>query len=216
MAGGDLRPPLSVRARFERLPATLKGAFILRGEDADPHQVEFRGASIVGVGTDVRVPLPIAAASLDAAPHRDVFVPFEAAIGELGPGWYTLQAELEVDGTVSSFDGGRRFAVAWPRATVRRGQVRIDRAVTVRGTTVHLDHVELGGDSAKLHVRTDPPGEVAVSVLADGDRLEQLELEHDESSGRSTVTTYPVLRAHRSLRFDVRGGAEPVDVPLPE
>jgi hypothetical protein len=61
MAGGDLSPPLSVRARFERLPATLKGAFILRGEDADPHQVEFLGASIVGVGTDARVPMPVVA-----------------------------------------------------------------------------------------------------------------------------------------------------------
>lgn len=216
MAGGDLSPALSVRARFERLPATLKGAFILRGEDADPHQVEFRGASIVGVGVDVRVPLPIAAASLDAAPHRDVFVPFEVPIAELGPGWYTLEAELEVDGTASSYDGGRRFAVAWPRATVRRGELRIERDVSVRGTKVRLEHLELAGDSAKLHLRTDPPGEVSVSVAADGDRLEQLEVETDEGGGRIKVTTYPVLKAHRSLRIDVRGAAGAIDVALPE
>lgn len=215
MAGGDLSSALSVRARFERLPATLKGAFILRGEDADPHQVEFRGASVVGVGTDVRVPMPIAAASLDAAPHRDVFVPFEAQIGELGPGWYTLEAELDVDGTTSRFDGGRRFAIAWPRATVRRGQVRIDEDVTVRSTTVHLEQLELGGDSAKLHLRTDPPADVTVTILADGERLEELEVEHDDSSGRMRITTYPVLRSHLSVRVDVRGATGAVDVQLP-
>ena len=36
--------PISVRARFERFPATVKGAFILRGEDANPHQVVVGGA----------------------------------------------------------------------------------------------------------------------------------------------------------------------------
>ena len=214
MAGGDLSEPLSVRARFERLPASIKGAFILRGEDPDPHQVEFRSASIVAIGSGVRVPMPIATASLDAAPHRDVFVPFEAPIGELGPGWYTLEAELEVDGTEGTFDGGRRFAVSWPRATVRRGQVKIDRDVAAGTATVRVEHLDLGGDSAKLHLTSED--EVTVDVSADGERLPALEVERDETAGRVRVTTYPVLRSHRSVRIEIRGATEPLEVPLPE
>jgi hypothetical protein len=214
VAGGNLSQPLSVRARFERLPASIKGAFILRGEDADPHQVEFRSASIVSIGSSARVAMPMHAASLDAAPHRDVFVPFEAPIGELGPGWYTLEADLNVDGTEETFDGGRTFAVAWPRATVRRGQVRIDRDVVAGAATVHVEHLDLGGDSAKLHLRADD--DVVVEVSADGERLPSLDVERDEAAGRVRVTTYPVLRAHRSVRIEIRGAAEPLEVPLPE
>src|SRR2546427_30058 len=33
---------VSVRTRFDRFPATVKGAFVVRGEDRDPHQVEVR------------------------------------------------------------------------------------------------------------------------------------------------------------------------------
>ncbi|HYF10692.1 MAG TPA: hypothetical protein VEC09_00160, partial [Actinomycetota bacterium] len=98
----------------------------------------------------------------------------------------------------------------------RRGQVRIDRNLSLRGTTVHLEHLELGGDSAKLHLRTDPPADVAVSILADGERLEELGVEHDDGSGRTRITTYPVLRSHRSIHVDVRGATVTVDVPLPE
>jgi len=214
VGGGDLSDPVSVRARFERLPASIKGAFILRGEDADPHQVEFRGASIVAVGSGVRVAMPMPAASLDAAPHRDVFVPFEAPIGELGPGWYTLEADLEIDGTDGAFDGGRRFSVPWPRATVRRGQVKIDRDVSAGAGTVRVEHLDLGGDSAKLHLRAD--GDVAIDLAAGGEPLVPLEIERDEASGRVRVTTYPVLRSHRSLRISVRGAKEPLEVPLPE
>jgi hypothetical protein len=214
VAGGNLSESLSVRARFERLPASIKGAFILRGEDADPHQVEFRSASIVAIGSTERVQMPIAAASLDAAPHRDVFVPFEAAIGELGPGWYTLEAELEVDGVEGMFDGGRRFAVAWPRATVRRGQVKIDRDVAAGDTTVRVEHLDLGGDTAKLHLQSD--ADVDVDLTADGERLPSLEVERDEPAGHVRVTTYPVLRSHRSLRIEIRGANEPLEVPLPE
>jgi len=79
---------------------TVKGAFILRGEDSDPHQVELHGGSVVGIGTSAKVAMPLAPASLDVVPHRDVFVPFEVPLSDLGPGWYTLVADLEVDGTV--------------------------------------------------------------------------------------------------------------------
>ena len=221
VAGGPEAPgdAISVRARFERFPATVKGAFILRGEDRDPHQVVFHEATVVGLGLGVARSMPVPSATLDVAPHRDVFVPFEMPVSDLDPGWYTMTCDLEVDGTRGSFDGGRRFSVAWPRATVRRGSVKVDRRIKVGDASVQVDQLECGGDSLRIGLRADPPGPVGVKLTADGERLEVLDVEFDESSGRGRVTAYPLLRAHRSLHIELRGkgrGTEgTLDVRLP-
>lgn len=219
MGARDLTERVSVRARFERFPATVKGAFILRGEDADPHQVVFKEANVVGMGIAVSRPMPISPATLDVAPHRDVFVPFEILVSDLEPGWYTMRCELEVDGTPGSFDGGRRFSVAWPRATVRRGHVKVDLAVPVGDAKVVVERVECGGDSVRVYLRVDPPGPVSARLSTGGIRLEVLETELDEATGRAKVTAYPVMRSHDTLRIELRGkgrGAEGVlEVALP-
>jgi hypothetical protein len=206
--------PISVRARFERFPATVKGAFIFRGEDADPHQVVVSEARVSAVGGGGSSPLPMAPVTLDVVPHRDVFVPFE-----LDPGWYTLVCDLEVDGTRSTYDGGSRFAVAWPRATVRRGPVRVGERVRLGDTSVSVEQVDCGGDSIRIALAVEPPSEVTVKLSADGRRLEVLELEIDEVSGKGRVTAYPLLRSDEVLRIALRGrgrGAEAsLDVPLP-
>ena len=128
--------PISVRARFERFPATVKGVFILRGEDPDPHQVVFREARVVSIGGSQAYPITMAPATLDVAPRRDVFVPFEMAVTDLDPGWYELECELDVDGRPKTLPGGRRFSVAWPRATVRRGQVPVGREIDLPGGAI--------------------------------------------------------------------------------
>lgn len=220
MGAGDLTDPVSVRARFERFPATVKGAFILRGEDADPHQVVFREANVVGIGLGVTRPMPMASATLDVAPHRDVFVPFEMPVSELEPGWYTMTCDLEVDGTLGTHDGGRRFSVPWPRSTVRRGQIRPDRHAELGdGTKVLVEQVDCTGDSIKLHLRVDPPGPLSIKLAADGARLEVLEAEVDETSGRARITAYPLLRTVTTLRIEMRGAAKgsegTVEVELP-
>jgi hypothetical protein len=211
--------PLSVRARFERFPATVRGAFILRGEDRDPHQVQVVRARAVAVTGRVSRDVPIASATLDVAPHRDVFVPFELMVADLEPGWYGFELDLEVDGNAAIYPGGRRFAVPWPRATVRRGQIRVDRTVALGDrATAAVDHVDCGGDSIKLAVAVQPAMPVQVRLLADGARLETLETETDEATGRTRVTAYPLLRATGVLRIELRArgrGAEAVlDVPL--
>jgi hypothetical protein len=217
VAGGHLSDPVSVRARFERFPATVKGAFILRGEDRDPHQVELRGGAVVGIGTRARAPMPLAPASLDVVPHRDVFVPFEVPLTDLDPGWYTLVAELEVDGTAGTFDGGRRFSVPWPRATVWRGQVKVDREVEVGAARIRIEQLDGAGDSARLHLHVEPPTAISVGVTADGDPIEVLETERDEASGRTRVTTYPVMRVHERVTLDLREGhaSASVEIALP-
>jgi hypothetical protein len=217
-AGSVPREPISVRARFERFPATVKGAFILRGEDADPHQVEFHRAAVVGIGLGSAHPMPMPPATLDVAPHRDVFVPFEMGVAELDPGWYTMTCDLEVDGSARTYDGGRRFAVAWPRASVRRGVVKVQRAVGVGDAKVLVEQLDCAGDSVKVHLRVDPPGPVSARLWADGGRLEVLDTEVDEATGRGKVVAYPVMREHGVLRIELHGrarGAEgSLEVPL--
>ena len=212
--------PISVRARFERFPATVKGAFIIRGEDRDPHQVVFREARVVAIGGAQVHPIAMAPATLDVAPRRDVFVPFEMAVTDMDPGWYELECELDVDGRPQTFPGGRRFSVAWPRATVRRGQVPVGRAIDLPGgATVKVEQIDCGGDSIKFHFQVTPPEPVVLRLSADGRRLEVLEADFEEASGRGRVLAYPLLRAHGTLRIEVRGrgkGAEGrLDVPLP-
>jgi hypothetical protein len=219
VGAGDLTGQLSVRARFERFPATLKGAFILRGEDANPHQVVLKEANVVGIGLAVSRPMPIAPVTLDVVPHRDVFVPFEMFVSDLEPGWYTMRAELEVDGTAGTFDGGRRFAIAWPRASVRRGTVKVERAVPVGNGKVLVEQVECGGDSVKVHLYADPPMPLTAKLFANGGRLEVLQTEIDETTGRGKVVAYPVMRGQSSLRVELRtkgkGAQGALDVELP-
>jgi hypothetical protein len=214
------RAAISVRARFERFPATVKGAFILRGEDPNPHQVAFRSARIVTVGGRGERPFAMPDNILDVAPRQDVFVPFELPVSDLEPGWYGLECELEVDGIPGSFDGGRRFAVPWPRATVRRGQVKVDEEVKLGdGSVLIVDQVECGGDSIKVLFAVEPPGPVTAQLSADGARLEVLDIEIDEVTGRGKVTAYPLLRTVAVLGTEWkargRGEAGALDVHLP-
>ena len=208
--------PISVRARFERFPATVKGAFIFRGEDPDPHQVVLRSARVTSIGPGSSSDVPMAPVTLDVVPHRDVFVPFELPVSELDPGWYTLVCDVDVDGSAATFVGGRRFAVSWPRATVRRGVIKIERVVEVGDSTVRVEQLDCAGESAKLHLVVEPPGPIAVKLSVDARRLEVLETEMDESTGRGKITAYPVLRTVSSIRIDLKGrGAEAsLDVAL--
>jgi len=210
--------PISVRARFERFPATVKGAFIFRGEDPDPHQVVVGGGRVSALGHGGSSPMPLAPVTLDVVPHRDVFVPFELPLADLEPGWYTLLCDVEVDGSPATFDGGRRFSVPWPRATVRRGQVKVDRNVRLGDQTVQVEHVDCTGDSIKVSLRVDPPGAVTLKLFADGRRLQVLEIEADEGGGRAKATAYPLMRADEVLRIELKGRArgsdEAIEVPL--
>jgi hypothetical protein len=207
---------LSVRARFERFPATLKGAFILRGEDPDPHQVVLGPARIVPVTGGEGRPVAIAESTLDVVPRQDVFVPFETSVSELEPGWYELELEAEVDGIRQTYPGDRRFAVAWPRASTRRGSVRVGKEVRLDGVRVSIEQLECAADHVTLSFRTSPPTEIAVSLAADGTDLPVVEVTRDDESGAGRATTYPILKSSSAARIEVRAGSSSaaVDVKL--
>lgn len=214
-------PQISVRAHFERFPATVKGAFVFRGEDRDPHQVVLVCARVAPLAGRGAREVPITSTTIDVAPKRDVFVPFEFGVSELDPGWYSLECDLEVDGIAGTYPGGKRFVVPWPRATVRRGPVLIGRTVVLgQGRKVRVEQVDCGGESIKVHLVATPPEPVNLLLSADGDPIEVLDADFDAQSGRAKVIAYPVMRTHSALRLELSAGhgktktSAVLDVPL--
>lgn len=211
--GENVRPDISVRARFERFPATVKGAFVIRGEDANPHQVGFREARVVRIGGGFAAPIAMKEVILHAPPHQDVFLPFEFPTTDLAPGWYGLVADMDVDGASRAFPGERLFGVAWPRASARRGTVSIDEKVDLEGgPSVHLQGLECAGDHVWLRYAVDPAVPVTIRLIADGEILGQLESEFEPDDGRGRLKVYPLLRAHRTVGIEVTPGS---GSPLP-
>ena len=86
----------------------------------------------------------------------------------------------------------------WPRATVRRGNVAVNKNARVEnGPRVHVEQVECGGESIRVTYTTTPPEAVPVRLSADGSALTVLDSEFDQESGRGRVTAYPVMRSSR-------------------
>ncbi len=202
---------VSIRAHYERFPVSVKGAFVLRGADADPHQVRIEATRVVEAGGARSVPIEIEAVTVDVAPHRDLFVPFEVLTGELGAGWYGLECDVLVDGHPEVVRPGPPFPVAWPRATTRRGTIRVDAKVELPNGTATIEQIDCGGDSIKIVYAADRA--VTLAVAADGAVLPLLESGFDEGVGRGKIVAYPVLRSHAVLTIRP-AGAEAIDIRL--
>jgi hypothetical protein len=196
------------RAVYERFPAAIKGAFVLRGADGEPHQVRIDHAWIRECAGRSSDRLTVEAATLEVAPTLDTFVPFEVPILDLDPGWYALEVDAAVDGIEGTVQPGERFSIGWPRGSVRRGTVEVGRAA---GTTT-LRSVECAGDQVRISYEAEAAPLVHLSV--DGTSLPVLGVEHDEEAGSGRVLAYPVLREHAVLAIAVKG-ADPVEIRLP-
>jgi hypothetical protein len=204
---------VSIRAHFERFPVSVKGAFVLRGADRDPHQVRIDAADVVELAGRGRFSVGLQKLTLDVAPKLDLFVPFEFPVTELGPGWYGLECKVTIDGDAAVVRPGKRFAVPWPRASVRRGAVPVGKAVDAAGATLRLDQVDCSGDSIKIAYTAQEAA--SLKVTADGVTITVLEEEFDEQAGKGRVTAYPLLRSQSHLAIEVRGAMAPVDIALP-
>lgn len=209
--------PLQVKTRFERFPASIKGAFVIQGADGNPHGVRIVSASIARLPTGARRPVPLEDQMVDVAPARDLFVPFEAGSADLTPSWYAIESSMQVDGGRSYEFSSRPFVIPWPKGEVRRGSTRLDRRVRLGERSFVLDRLELGADSASVVWRVEGGhGEAAieVAVVADGSRLEvlpasvaSLRPEFRTGGDERRTISYPVLRAVRSLALQVRVGS---------
>lgn len=195
---------VAIRAHFEKFPATVKGAFVLRSADRDPHQVVLRSARVTELAGAGSQPIELQETTLDVAPKLDFFVPFEFPVTELAAGWYCLETECDVDGVATVVRPERRFAMAWPRATVRRGSVPVGEKMELEGgSTVLVDHLDCTGDSMTVHFAADPPEPVEWKLRADGDRLVVLDAQLDETTGKGRTTAYPLMKTQRALKIEL-------------
>jgi hypothetical protein len=219
-----------VAVRFERFPATLKGAFVMRGADGNPHTVELEEVAVARVPGGPGKEIPLDEVQVDVAPGRDLFVPFEVPISDLPPGWYRVECRARVDGRGRWTFGGRPFSVAWPRGENRRGAVPIQRTLRAGKQEIFVDRVELAADHAVVIWRSDPktPGDdddsTKAELIVDGAPLEPLPTDASPGGARShgadsRSVSYPVPRAARvaHLLLRAKSGAESpsLRVPLP-
>lgn len=204
---------VSIRAHYERFPATLKGAFVLRGEDPDPHQVRIEAARVAEIGGRPGHAMGVEPVTLDVAPHLDLFVPFEVPLLDLGPGWYRLELDIVVDGDPGVVHPGERFVVAWPRGSMHRGAVSVGKPVPVGGSTLTIEHVECAVDSVR--VTYEAPARVGLSLATGEVTLPQIDEEFDTQTGRGRVMTYPASKVSRTLSITARGAERPLEVELP-
>ncbi|HYJ61367.1 MAG TPA: hypothetical protein VE032_07890 [Actinomycetota bacterium] len=200
--------PVRIKAAYERSPTGLKGAFVLRGGDGQPHQVRLEGASVVGWAGEGSERIILEPSIIEAAPTLDTFVPFEVSTLDLLAGWYRIRCDVVIDAVEAVIEPGPRFVVSWPRGAVRRGSTPID--TTTGG--VELRALECAGDSVRIgYAAEEAPADVALTV--DGRTHPLLEVEHDDA-GKGRILGYPALRDQ--ARLAVRIGREtPVEVALP-
>jgi hypothetical protein len=209
---------VDVSVRLERFPATVKGAFVLRGADGNPHTVQLEEALISRIPQGASTPVPMGEVVVDVAPARDLFVPFEAPLSDLEPGWYAVGCRIVVDGTGRWAFSGRPFSMAWPRGEVRRGMVRLDRRVRIGKHLVHLDRLELLADAAVVVWRIEGSGEedpeIHLDLASGGKAVEPLPADappgrHRGAAGSERRTAfYPVSRGTTSLELTARAGRE--------
>jgi len=207
---------VSIRASFERFPATVKGAFVLRGADRNPHQVRIEAARVREMAGRSSQPIDLDPVTLDVAPNLDLFVPFEFPITELSAGWYGLECDVAIDGVAESVRPPKRFAVPWPRASMRRGSVSVNKTAQVDGgSKVRIEQIECGGDAIRVSYTATPPEPAVLRLVADGTVVPLLDDEFDQESGRGRITAYPLLRTRSRLAIEVRGAESSIEVLLP-
>lgn len=184
----------------------------MRGADGNPHQVRLDDARAVELSGHASVPMGVQPATLDVAPNRDLFVPFEFPVAELASGWYAIECDVAVDGAPGTVRPGARFAVPWPRGATRRDHLRIGRSVRVGGETVRIAELECASDTVRLGY---DGAEATITLAADGARLPVLEATFDDATGVGSVMAYPLLKTHGELTVAVKGAGDPVEISLP-
>jgi hypothetical protein len=221
-AKGAARPPddpatgpVLVRTVFERFPITIKGAFVLRGADANPHQARFERAVVARIPAGPDQDVPLDAVPLEVAPHRDLFLPFEAQIADLEPAWYVVRSEVRIDGSVLQEQDSKPFVVPWPRGAMRTGAVSAGSRVRLASGSIWIERLDLRTDRVEVVWRHEPAptppavSEPSIAVLVDGQPLETLPPTAgggpDAPGGRRRSVAYPVPKGAANLVVEVTG-----------
>ena len=211
--------PISVDTVFDRFPASVRGAVVIRAMDREPHQIRLLSVQVVEAHDPSREVQPVAVdtVTVDVAPHREVLVPFDVPFSALGPGWYCVVAEIEVDGSVRARGpdgGGRRFVVPWPSADVRRADLRPDLKV---GGAV-IERIECKSDRTTVRWRPGD-GKEQLRVAAGRRRLPTVEVSEDPKTGSRLTVLHPTPKQAGELTIELttggRGGKASATLDLP-
>lgn len=184
----------------------------MRGADGDPHQIRLDDARAVELAGHGSVSMGVQPATLEVAPNRDLFVPFEFPVAELGSGWYGVECQVAIDGSPETVRPEARFVVPWSRGATRRDQVLVGKSVPVGGEKVWLDQLECHVDSLELRYEGM---EAAITLTADGARVPVLEVTFDAETGSGSVTAYPLLKTQSVLTIAIKGADGSIEVQLP-
>jgi hypothetical protein len=161
------RPPVLVQTRYDRFPATLKGAFVLRGGDVNPHLARLLRAAIDLVPEGQAKEIAMGDIRVDVAPGKDLYVPFEVGITDLSPGWFVIASDIQVDGGAVMASASRPFSVPWPRGEVRTGSTPVETTTSVGGRTVRIERIELKMDRTIVVWREEDALESETTIHAE-------------------------------------------------
>ena len=108
--------PVSVGVVFDRFPASVRGAVVVRGADRNPHQVRLLRVVVVDHADPAREVhvVPMDDTDVNIPPHGEVVIPFDIPFSSLEPGAYSVAAEVLIDGATRASgpeDGFKRFTV---------------------------------------------------------------------------------------------------------
>jgi hypothetical protein len=211
--------PVSVDTVFDRFPASVRGAVVIRALDPEPHQIRLLAVRVAEAHDPSREvqPVGVETVTVDVAPHREVLVPFDVPFSGLGPGWYCVVAEIEVDGTLRARGpegGGKRFVVPWPSSEVRRADLRPNLKI---GDAV-IERIECKADRTAVRWR---PGEATeqLRLSADKRRLPTVDVTDDPKSGARITVAHPTPKRADGLTIELttggRGGKASATLHLP-
>jgi hypothetical protein len=184
----------------------------MRGADGNPHQIRLDDARAVELSGHGSVSMGVQPSTLEVAPNRDLFVPFEFPIAELASGWYGVECQVAIDGSPGMVRPDARFVVPWSRGATRRDQVVIGKSVPVGGEKVRLDQLVCHVDTSELRYEGT---EATITLATDGTRVPTLETTFDAETGSGSVTAYPLLKVDHVLTISIKGAADPIEVLLP-
>jgi hypothetical protein len=220
VGAGDLSEeqagPVTVDTVFDRFPASVRGAVVARGQDREPHQIRLLAVRVV-LAHDPSKEVHragVAEATVDVAPHREVLIPFDVPFGELGPGWFCVTAQVEVDGRLrveGPEGGGKRFGVPWPPEEVRKVDVKPN--LKVGGAVVERLRSTVDGTDIRW-VPAASAVDAEIKLTAGRHRLPVVQTGVDHRSGIRTTTTHPLPHGAGQVTLELVRGRERVSATV--
>jgi hypothetical protein len=197
--------PVSVDTVFDRFPASVRGAVVARGQDREPHQIRLLAVRVVHAHDPAREVhrAGVDEATIDVAPHKEVLIPFDVPFAELGPGWFCVTAQVEVDGSLrieGPEGGGKRFGVPWPLDEVRKVDLKPNLKLG-RATVERLRSTEQATE-IRWHPGTED-AELKVSVGRH--RLPVVESTADVRTGTRMSVAHPLPKGTSEVTLDLTG-----------